>query len=252
MKRGVITAICVSVLLIGSTLWLRFWKSAPVQNELVAVGNEPLSDEYYNEILSKFLEPTDNTAAESAAALTTTDLIGRQMLMEYMALAQSGQATEGNLAAITEKYVESIPSIISYTPLLATNLKTVSNNIDNLRIYATEVEYAYSKYENFLKMAPQGALGLDSRTRSLTEELGSIYADLSTKLRAMSVPALVAEYHLGLINLYAENASSMEALGQESSDTARSFAGLVVLKRNAQTETDLMAQIRRKLEQNGI
>jgi len=248
MKPGVIVAIFISLLLVIGAFWIRSVESESGSGNLVAVANQPLPESYYDELLSKFLDTASSTPAQPEN-LTTTDLIGRQMILEYVSLAQAGQDTPDNLEALADKYVQSIPTIISYSQYLPTNLQVVSSTPENFQTYSSAMDNAYAGYIEAI--SSQASVEITPESLSDLAHMSNTYKDLVEKLKKIKVPSEVAEMHSDLINIYIENAVSMDAISS-SADVASSFSGLIALKKNAEKEASDLSSIKKVLEKNGV
>ncbi len=258
MKPGIIAAIVVSAVLISGAFFLRP-SSKPLALGLTAVENpQALSDAQHKELLAKFSGPTSKdtaspTEAGATTELTTSDLVGRQLILDYISLAQNGQASGDNLSALVERYVESIPSIASSAGITLTDLHVVPNSTAAFSTYGTVLKVAYEAYANGLNSAysPEADIG-GTQGESMTKKMGSVYAQTAKKLQEMAVPAELSSIHLSLINIYLQNASSMSAMSRTSSDPTSSFAGLIAIKSNAAQEQEILGEIQAILNKHGI
>ncbi len=220
----------------------------------MAVAQEKVPEGYYEEILEKYLDSTTTptTSTEEKEDLTITDLVGRQLIMDYLAIEQNGQATEANLTALANKYVESIPSITITDKESLINLRVVSNNKANFQNYATEVGVIYRNYASELDRAyGNGSVSLGAGSASMALKMSRVYTSTAAKLKAVSVPADLAEAHLELLNTYLENASAMDNLALSNTDPASSFSGLIAIKNNVEKEKVIISQIEEILNENG-
>ncbi len=251
MHRGIIVAICVSILLIGGASWSRF-SGTETSPGLIAVGGEKDTEKYYQEVLAGYLDTASTTSIESEP-LTSTDLVGRQLIMDYLALAQTGEVSQESLDTLMERYVESIPTINSSTKLSLLDLEVVPNDHLNLEKYASAIQKVHRNYASAL-ISTYSSKGdsIQMGDSELYYAVSEIYRETAEKLLAMSVPAQLAQVHLELANLYQENASAMRALGVAEFDPASSFAGLIAIKNNAEREQNLLSEIEDILDDNGI
>lgn len=251
MKPGITLALLASVVLIGGAFWFRFTNTTP-QVAIVAVQNEKLPESYYQNLLSDFLSPSASSSPQKTEPLTTTDLVGRQLVLDYISLAQNGQSTDENLAALADQYVQSIPAIITSNKLILTDLAIVPNNKANFQLYSSQVEAAYTTYaRNLLGSYSTSATSVEGESTSL-KKMGEVYDQAAADLKKLRVPADLASTHLALVNLYIENAVAMKALSQSTVDPTSSFAGLIAIKANAEKEQELLSQIQEVLTKNGI
>lgn len=252
MQTRVVVALSLSLILIVAASWSRFFGESGSNGNLLLVENTT-SNDHYEEVMQQFLkgDPANTVSPEN---LSSTDLIGRQLVLDYVSLARNGQATEANLTALTEKYVESIPTLMAAQKINLTDLNVVSNDKANFQKYAGEISIIYSEYASGLLKIYSGEesskLGIFSV--EVSGKMTGIYSKTAAQLQAQQVPASLAQAHLDLINVYLENAFAMESLVSLEDDPARAFAGLLAAKKNVSTEAELLAEIERDLKSNGI
>jgi hypothetical protein len=250
MRGRLAIALSVSLVLIGFASWSRLSGGEKTQPSLLAVAQFDTNPE---EVLRDFLATKETVSASSTETLTDTDLLGRQLMLDYVALAANGGATEEALAALAERYVENLPTLTNAEALTAFDLKVVSNNRGSFQTYAAALENIYRTYATGLLGAYSvESLKIGSKSASMSNKMSEIYRQTALKLRAVPVPADVAEEHLALLNIYLSNASAMESLAVASSDPAQSFAGILAYKANATKEQEIISKIEKILEKNGV
>lgn len=249
MNPGIIIAILLSLGLVGGATYTRF-SSSSSEEKLVSLEQTSKNDEFYKGILTNF--DADNTEAPSTGSLSGTDLISRQMILDYVEMARNGGATEKNLEALANKYIDSVPTLISSKKLAYTDLKIVTNTQINFNIYAREIENAYIAYTKKVSDSERRAGETDDEINDVSQSMGVAYEDMVSVLQNMSVPAELAPAHLDLTNTYLKSAAAMKSISELGSDPASSFAGLIVIKENVAKEEESISQIRTILSKHGL
>lgn len=251
MRPGITMALIASLSLVGWATWYRVISSNKPINNLVAIETSKVAQAAYDELISKYLQAPTNPRTNTGS-LTTTDLVGRQLIMDYLSLAENGQATDANLAALATKYIEGIPTVLATPAVSGLELKVVSNEARNFQLYASELEGMYQSYATSLLGSAKGKISLDSAGAKMFTKMGEIYTDAAETLKRISVPAALAEDHLALINVYLKNASAVRALAAFNTDPASSFAGLLSYKTNTDKEAETITKIENVLTEHGI
>jgi hypothetical protein len=249
MRSGIILAILASLVLVGGAFWYR---SATPQIELglVAIGEKKGNEAYYQEL---FLNSSTSTPKGSEEPIGGTDLVARQLMLDYINLANSGQATEANITDLAEKYVDSIPTLISVSKVFYLDLKIVPDSQLNFKNYAQEIGSIYNEYAvKMLGAYSAKAFSLGPQNSAMAGKMSNIYLTTSQKLKGISVPASLVEAHLSLTNAYLENAAAMESISQSEADPARAFAGIISIDTNLDKESVALNEIEKILNAEGI
>ena len=258
MRARLILAFSVSIMLIGVATWSRFaFVDKPPAN-IVAVTDAGSSLDDSQEVLKDFLAvktATSTLPAASEKPVTDTDLIGRQLILDYVGLAASGGAGTESIDALANKYIESIPTLNRAPVLSYADLKTVTNTRANFQSYADKITKIYKSYEAGMKAAglsDESNYSLNPALYSSAAAFSKIYEDTATALKNMPVPGALLQSHLGLINTYLSNAEAMVAVSNTQENSAAAFAGLVALNENIDKEQESLTEITRILTSNGI
>lgn len=247
MRSGIILAIIVSLILVGGASWSRLSSSKSVPNLIAVEQNRAADAAQLQEVLVNYQNPTSTPV--SVEPLTGTDLIGRQLILDYIGLAQSGEATEENLSILAERYVESIPTLIIARKISYTDLNIVPNSRASLINYAAAIEKIYLNYSSKL----MGAYSEEStQMAAASSKMSYIYSETADKLTRLIVPSELAEAHLLLINTYLGNSAAMEAVAKMEADPASAFAGLIALKSSSEKEQEALSEIEEILKDNGV
>lgn len=254
MRFGLGLAICVSVLLISVASWTRFGQAQETQPGLVSVSN-PVenSDDYYKQVADAFLGGSNSTT--STKELTGTDIIGRQLIFDYVELAASGQASEETINQLADQYVESIPTLIQAPKINAFDLNVVSNTLINLQAYENEGTNILKDYEKKISSIYSTGINVsspDAETYKFALSASLIYNQTANNLKNLQVPAAIAPSHLKLVNYYLANAAAMKAVSEVETDSSKAFAGLIYFNTGLEEETSILKEINQIFSNYGL
>ncbi len=258
MKLRLASALFISILLIGGAGWVRASQSSSNSEKLVQdlVSLSKKETENTNTTPSLNSDPSNIlSSATQNKNLNSTDLISHQLILDYVDLAEGGGATEENINALAQKYVESLPTLDKASIASYGDLNPVSNSPQNLRDYSASLTRIQEAYRN--KIIKEAAsiknlkiLGGD--TYALMRTYGNLYKETAEKLKLLPVPALLAAEHLKLINNYLSSSSATIAISNTDRDSAFAFVGLVTYSKNLDEEEIILENISTLLSQNGI
>jgi len=254
MRLNLALALSVALLLIGGAAWYRLSLTSSTSYNL-AVVEPTLTNEDYDEITADFFGPKATSTTVSSEPLTNTDLIGRQLVLDYISIAANNGGTEADIAALANQYVEGIQTLNRVDTISYADIKTVSNTKSNFQNYSDAATQIYNEYEGILGGAAGNSEALNalgSALYSVTTTMSGAYTGLATKLKNLAVPASIAQSHVELVNIYLSSAVAMEAISNTENDPASAFAGLIMLKENSDREQRLLDQINQTLISNGI
>lgn len=256
MRFRLALAFSVSLLLIGAASWSRLAKADKPEPSIVAVEQKAAENKYISDVFNNTLEEDMATSSSvSTEPLTGTDLVGRQLIMDYLGLASNGQATEVNIAALADRYAESIPTLNSAPTVRYDEIKVVPNNQANFQHYAEEMTKIHGEYVSTMLEAAPNISDTSSSVSDFYPFAGTahtIYSNTARKMAGISVPATLGEAHIKLVNIYLSSAAGMKALSLANTDSASAFAGLIVMSENNKEEKTLLDEIGRALESHGI
>lgn len=249
MRFRLALAFSVSIMLIGLASWSRFSMAEKPVAGLVAINQAGTTLEDSSEMLQDFLGPkASSTSSVSEEPLTGTDLVGRQLILDYVSLAASGGVSQTNLAALANKYVENIPALIKSEVISSSDLRTSSNNKEDIRNYSAKLwvvvlnheQRINSVYEDDWKYSAESSYNVIGQT-------SSIYAETASKLRDMEVPLILSSVHADLVNIELMNSAAAKAVAEMATDPVTGFAGLVIFNQNMDKEMSALATIRKVL-----
>ncbi len=249
-----IGALVISVALIGGALWFRFVRIPPFSATLVSVSEiEQFASE--EAFLNDFVGASTAPSVTSTTTLSNTDLIGRQLILDYVDLATSGQATEANINVLANQYVNSVPALSRATEISYADLKTVPDARNNFQNYADELIKIHRTYAEDISRAYAGKVNpniLNQAMYSFVLTFSTAYTEAALKLKGLPVPTSLAPTHLRLVNSYLSSAAAMKAVSNAEQDSATALAGLITFNENLGKEDAILNEISQILNSNGI
>ena len=248
MSRRLAIALSLSALLIGGATVYRF-----AYAEALTVVRAPEVSDTDTTIIDA---PIDTAGSGTTTPLTTTDLVGRQVLADYLNLTQNGQATDDNVNALATNYADKLTSLDTFTPLAPADITLSSDSKSDLQAYATTVMALHTKYQSQTASIVKGGGDLsavDSKGFAPTmNALGKLYGQAATELEAVKVPPSLSVEHLKIINIYLSNAKALSAISDVNVDGASAYAALNVQAQNSSDLIDAVTSIQSKLLASGI
>lgn len=255
MRFNLALAFLVSILLIGGASWSRFANQQKAEAELIAVETQRQQDsKYYEEVVLPVLEKSAATLVPIPEKLNSADLIGRQLLAEYVALATQGGANDANLNLLADRYIESVPTLVTAESVVYSDIKVVGVNANNLLSYAEKLaqnQAQYAQKSGQLNPLSMGANGFGAEYYKVVSSLAKIYRETATDLTNMDVPTVLVESHINLINAYLANAAATDAMLQGDQDPAQAFAGMIRLAESIAKEQSAINKIAQTLSSIG-
>ena len=256
MRFRLALALSLSLLLIGVATWDRF--AAPYEYKapsVVAIEQFGINGDSYEAVVQDFTEPkSEEVTPPSTEPLSNTDIVGRQMIMDYITIAAGGQATEANLTNLANQYVSSLPALLTFHKISYADLKTVSNAKENLRSYADAFDQIYIEHSTRINnvLAGSNIVVSPENYYALIGKSSSMYEDLSLELKNLPVPLLLASTHAELVNIELSSAAATKAVLKMEEDPATGFAGLIHIGANLDHEISLLKEIEQILKANGV
>lgn len=229
-------AVFVSLALIGGAVWSQLPGAKNSAPTLVAVETKrDYTDIYWPEKI----EDTTN----DEASLTTTDLVSRQLMGDFMNLSINGQATQGSIENLAGRYAELIESLggASAEEFMLSDLNVVPANQNTLASYRQSLDEAK---ESFWIDSEESADEIDESDEYEAAIVMSIlYESMVNRLLELSVPQSVASAHLALVNNYSTLAAEMLLVSNSDSDPMLIIANLSSLSDNLDREERLWGNI---------
>ncbi|CAN5150704.1 hypothetical protein BH11PAT3_BH11PAT3_2190 [soil metagenome] len=251
MKPKLTLSLILAVILIGGALFIRFFSSKQNSAGLVAVNQPTLLTDSDNGSVET-VSPTTPGVTDENSTLTNSDKLGRNMLLDYVDLASSGQATDASVKALANKYVDLVPNINLAPIFNAKEVVVVSSTKENLLAYGNAmITIEKERSQAILKADTSGSL-TDTKIINLAQISFAAYTVAIEKLKKLSVPTPLVNSHTKLINVYLSIATSMKALSTLNKDTSSAFAGIIKLQSNLDFEQATLKEISQILTQNGV
>ena len=253
-----IGALAISIALIGGAMWFRFVRIAPYTAQVISVSEvEPLSSED-SLLLTDFFSTETTLSTTSTTTLSQTDLIGRQLFTDYMALKSQGELTPDDIKALAGKYAESIKnSDVSIPKANINQIIVLSDSEVNLAAYGNAITNIRNKYKNLVTTEAQNSGGdiTDTSSQAFSTFMGAVgklYKSAADELLLVRVPTSLAQNHVDLINNYLESAEVMTSISGTAKDPIRAYATLSIYAQHSEKESELLLNIQKTLMANGI
>lgn len=254
-----IGALAISIALIGGAMWFRFVRIAPYTTQVVSVSEvEPISSEDSLLLTDFFSTETANVSTTSTTTLSQTDLIGRQLFTDYMALKSRGEVTSDDIKALADKYAESIKNTDVSIPKVNPNQVIVlPDSAENLTTYGNAITNIRNKYKNLVTTKAQNSGGdiTDISSQAFLTFMGAVgklYKSAADELLLVRVPTSLASNHIDLINNYLESAEVMISISVTAKDPIRAYATLSIYAQHSEKESELYLNIQKIMMANGI
>ncbi len=227
MRFSILSALFVSVALIGGAGWFKTTnvKNPPQTITPVDRASDSGLDTYTP---TSVADLSANSLDEGGANLTTTDLVGRQLISDYLSLAGGSDVSEESLTKLGEKYANSIAEIESSTKIDPSTLTTVSDTKANLEKYSEELSLVEnSRVDELNRISENESVANESLIYKTAGDISSIYEDAGERLMSISVPSSLLTLHTNLVNSYLSVSAGMKSLSKVEEDSVLSFAGVI-------------------------
>jgi hypothetical protein len=250
MRGRLAIALSVSLVLIGFASWSRLTAGDKAQPNLIAVAQLNADPQ---EILNDFLAPKTASTTAIAGQLTNTDIVSRQLFLDYMSLASDGEVSEATLATLAENYAQNIP-LLQGEKASYLDLKTVTNTEANFRKYSNALALIYTQHAQNVGRAYAGETGesLDKSYYSSSKNAAAAYLRTALALKDLPVPTALASIHLELVNRHFSSATGLEAVAQADEDPLTAMSGLITISENVEHEVLALHEIEKVLNANGL
>jgi hypothetical protein len=254
MRMRILSALFLSLILIIGAAVLRSNNSKQTPAPIVSVDTTTnASPATYTSTDVANLNGPNSTSTEEN--LTTTDVIGRQLITDYVNLAASGQATEESIDALALRYVEGIKNLNVTNELKLTDINIVPDTRENLKKYSEDLSKLINRHGTSVDKIFPNTNNLTNLGEDLADTmnlLSSVYADIGTEMKSLPVPASISQEHLNLVNYYISSSESIKYISYVEEDPALSFAGIVALNDGLEKESSILSRINDILSKNGL
>jgi hypothetical protein len=258
-------ALSMAVILIGIATWKRFDQPSVYVANLVPVqnaGNSITEEEADNAALAEgyaemgISPDATSSNATSTADLSSTDLVGRQFMSDYLDLAANGEATDDNIAALAGNYANSITSLSSTATVGPEMLTVIADSAQNFTAYSSTISNLYQKYQSATAdIVKRSGDMSDISSQGFVpgmNALASLYQSAAKDLEDTPVPTSLADAHLRLVNNYLSSSASFKALANATSDSASAYSALVTEAQNSSDESAILQSIQAILAINDV
>jgi hypothetical protein len=253
MQKRIYFSLILAVVLVGGAAWMRFTSRGTSPASLSVVDKSINLESYYEDFTPSSAAPTQSNS--SAENLTSADLIGRQLIGDYLSLSSQGEVDSLTIESLANKYVDSIPALAVSEQAEFADLNVTANNNANFNAYATNFGKIYLKYvTGITSLNSSGGVAAFLQTGSgdAILKISNIYRNTANELKLLPTPVALTQYHLELVNLYLQNASAMKYVAEKGADPAGAFAGLIMLNENLNREDQIILKIKEVVTGNGI
>ncbi len=171
-----------------------------------------------NENIKNFEKFSDSFKKNSSDNLT--DSFSKDVFTQYVKFNSSGEIDKNEVLNATQNVLKNKDTVEN--PVTYSDIKTVSSNITNLKIYGNDIAMIQSGVN-------KGILSLNNK-KNKSLYIASIYMKTSELLTQVNVPESLSENHVNLINglkKYSEGLSMME---EQVTDPAKALLGLNKIK----------------------
>lgn len=216
--------------LVGTGIIFFAWNTGEQKKEEFFFEPTISDSSWKNSLIGTYVEnpQKEKTVGDTKEELpsTTTDIIARNLLVNYAILQQNSATTtisDTDAEALANALIKGIP-----TPKTATyTTKDLNLSSDNseaaLSVYAEKINTAIQSFLSAHTISELDVIGdaLTSKESAGLEKLSVIAAQYNTlhkKLLAIPTPSTIAPLHLRLVQAYANIATSVEGMKGMLSD----------------------------------
>lgn len=250
MRTKVLSALFVSLIMVGAAFWLRFSANDKPYESISAVSNRGSAAPTREEA---FLSA--NSRASSSVPLTTTDIFSRQLFGDYASLKSKGETSSENLNYLAERYADGILNLEPSPSKTATieQLAIIPDSSENILNYGKSMIAARSKYATKAQKGSEGSGDLArGGFNDFISQASALYLASANELMKMKVPASLAKNHLDIINNYFQSAEAMKIIAESTEDPIKIYAAIQAQVQNAKKEDNLFLNIQIAMSTNSI
>jgi hypothetical protein len=193
-----------------------------------------------NENIKNFEKFSDSFKKNSSDNLT--DSFSKDVFTQYVKFNSSGEIDKNEVLNATQNVLKNKDTVEN--PVTYSDIKTVSSNITNLKIYGNDIAMIQSGVN-------KGILSLNNK-KNKSLYIASIYMKTSELLIQVNVPESLSENHVNLINglkKYSEGLSMME---EQVTDPAKALLGLKKVKEATDEIASSLNTIKKTIDLNDI
>ncbi len=253
MRTRVTLALFISFLLVLGASWQRADKEKSVFK--VSVETPTNIDTYKTPEPNSISDLSTAGKDEGDTSLTTTDLVGRQLISEYISLATNGQISEESITALADKYADSIADIETAPKVTSLDINVVSNAKANFQKYdliTTEIERRRINKIDSIGNNPSTINTSDDSLIDAAEKITVAYGEAANELKKIEVPSSLLILHTDLINNYLSISNGMKSIFDKNPDSALAFAGALGARSSIDARERIVEDIIEILLDNGV
>jgi hypothetical protein len=242
MRKHIMVAIFVSVGIIGAAFFSRLSTHKPALN-LVVLPSSSRTEVDPATIIPLFT----GTSTTSAATITQTDMVSRQLVSDYLNLNAAGGSTLSNLTTLGSKYGDALaanPTVVSYD---VSQTRVVADTPANILSYALTVFALRAKYETLSTQLLNGDTNIDTsdpRFKTLMLGLSHLFEEALPEFLNTPVPTSLAANHVALLNNYSSSAQATRIIANINEDPASVIAAFSIQANNSAEQEELFGNIR--------
>ncbi len=256
MRFSILSALLVSVALIGGAGWFKTTNVKNAPQSIVSVDSNRANELSTYTPTNKANLGTANQAISQEDTLNTTDLVSRQMFLDYINLVSEGNASTDSLDLIADKYVELIPTLSIDSPqaIKITDLAIIPDTESAYKNYDEKMTGAYNEYISALSYEDNDIFSetVEPEVENPTDHMHQEYLRIANSLKVIPVPSSIATLQLELINHYLELAFLFENISSESDDPATLMAHMVKINNKIYADDAIIEQINKTLKKYAL
>jgi hypothetical protein len=241
MRNRVVSALCIALILVGGAVWVRANGNSEGTPTLTSVEGDKQNLEVYD--IENFW---DTSTDPNVSPLSSTDIVARGLLTDYISLASSGQIDNASVDALVNQYINNIPKITTAPQITKDDLHIVEDSKTSFQTYdriTTDIQTEQQEVikSNYTYDTAYGVLN-DETLRGIAA-MSEAYEKAAIKLRDIEVPRSLYSAHLKLVNNYFSTAAGMKAVASLDNDSMSAFSGMIAINNNIKEEPEIISEL---------
>lgn len=171
-----------------------------------------------NENVKNFEKFSDSFKKNSGDNLT--DSFSKDVFTQYIKYNASGEIDKNEVLNTTQNVLKNKDTVEN--PAMYSDIKTVSSNIINLKIYGNDIAIIQDGVN-------KGILSLNNK-KNKSPYIVSIYMKTAELLMMINVPESLSENHIKLINGLKKYSEGLRMMEEQATDPAKALLGLNKVK----------------------
>lgn len=220
-----IAAVCVFLLIIIFSITQKSSIANKFSDNILVDENGKVltkADQYQENILATVTEENIKNfqkfskSFEKNSSDNLSDSLSKDIFTQYIKYNTSGEINEKEIANITNNILKTKVEIEN--PLKIGQIKTTTSNVENLKIYGTNVA--------IVQDALNKGLANITTKKDRTPYVIAAYKGTAQVLSQIQVPDMLADNHLLIVNGYIKYYEGLQMLQQQDKDPAKALLGL--------------------------